>query len=156
MKKDLDLYALAKAFVACPGWFWHPGMLVQGRVDGRNNTPSFRLSVPFGPDEPTTVTRTEERKGRTTTTRTLVHPELPVLKDDMTRLGTLLVLRRAWGDPFANTGQDWIDGRASGTWFCHVQGKDFTGDTEIEAILSALQASPQKDEKPLDLPSEAR
>lgn len=125
--------ALARRAVACKGWRWMPGMRY-GSVDVIDGTAS--------PWSFNGYERVGEHVDMVAYTDWL--PCLPDLEDPAT-LGCLLALvRKAVGDEEAYT-VPWHDDE--GGWTVVVNDEDGThniaqGDTEIEALIDALEAAP--------------
>jgi hypothetical protein len=111
-----EMIALGRRAVACKGWRWMPGMLAHFEHDGRR----VRVGMPDAWGSSTAV---------------------PDLTDPAT-LGCLLALvRRAWGQ------DDLVAFRFNPDWCAEVTPKDgqhhaFYGDTEAEALVSALECAP--------------
>lgn len=128
-----DANELARRFVACKGWRWPPGLL---DVDG---------------DRLVWVGATGEMVWASSLGMLLTTAgptkELPDLSDAATQGCILVLVREAWGDPLAYVGyfaphwkvigshQHKTENPAS--WGC-LLGR---GDTEAEALLSALEAA---------------
>lgn len=144
---------IARRLVACKGWAWLPGML---RRNPRHPEAWQRIIAASDPSQGGNV-RISAACVERSITGALTLPmvcewvesvgdclHLPDLDDDLTRLGMLAVVRRAWGEPFCGTGQEWCDGIGdTGRWSCYVVGVEFNGDTEEAALLAALEAAPQ-------------
>jgi hypothetical protein len=129
-----QMIELARRAVACKGWRWMPGMRT---INGR------RLAVVFG-ESRTAAVLCDLRDDANSDTEEL-QGELPDLTDPAT-LGCLLSLvREAWGDPRAymraSFGWEWI------TDYC-VEKWPPGGETEAEALVAALEASPSLKENP--------
>ena len=139
---------IARRLVACPKWVWLPGMRAIQPADPRH-TESARLTYSiagtrFGTDS--------HNNDRTMWVFDGMYqclgawPWLPDLDDDLTRLGVLAVVRRAWG-PMA-----YVE-TPSGTdrygmpvvrpaWRVLFGGNVWVGPTEESAMLAALDAAP--------------
>lgn len=119
--------ALARRAVACKGWRWMPGMLASGFRVCRVDPHGYR----FGWSDSSYAYRIADD----------VLPDL----DDPATLGCLLALvREAVGDQEAYA-VPWHDDE--GGWTVVVNDEDGThniaqGDTEIEALIDALEAAP--------------
>lgn len=135
---------LARRAVACRGWRWMPGM----RTVEVLRPPPFVLPlwdeavvVAADDGDPVSVC-TVHRKVRD------LHPgALPDLSDPAT-LGCMLALvREAWAAPFAQ-----VSPRLGGNptvcdgWVCYLNDDEadrrFSGATEAEALIAALEAAP--------------
>ena len=123
--------ALAKRAVACKGWRWMPGM----RTDSK-----FARVVAVDSDTGSPCVAEEGASQDHCYTAWLDDGHsLPDLTDPAT-LGCLLALvREAWGDPRAYVragfGWEWI------TDYC-VEKWPPGGETEAEALVSALECAP--------------
>ena len=120
---------IARRLVACPKWVWLPGMVAL-HMDGKYATARIRVDVI---DEWCALRRGE---------RWNLRNMLPDLDDDLTRLGVLAVVRLAWSMP--NLGV-WGANRLHPVqgWACgEANGRIHPADTEIEALLAALEAAP--------------
>ena len=118
---------LARRAVACKHWRWLPGMLTQhGRICGAGYLVSDDVDETGRPFVDCTDTTSE-------------WPDLlPDLSDDLTRLGLLVLVREAWGDPlmYVAPGPGWYVGCG------RVVGVAATGRTEAAALVAALEAAP--------------
>ena len=131
---------IARRLVACKGWVWLPGMIAcdvsrpttwrrrllsQGKVFG------WKFDAIDGP-----VPRGPWRN---------LDGWVPDLSDDLTRLGVLAVVRRAWGDKTASVrAVDCYPLSATWTWIAGQPGVRRVGHerTELAALLAALEAAP--------------
>ena len=124
---------IARRLVACKGWVWLRGMSVRSgdhpcerwMFDGEawvsDEGDTYRL-----PDECAPVSLILGVTGG------------PDLDEDLTRLGVLAVVRRAWGDAYARLWPALYSG-----WLVYCSGGQFSGPTEETALLAALEAAPQ-------------
>lgn len=74
-----------------------------------------------------------------------LHDTIPDPSDDLTRLGVLAVVRRAWGDKTASVrAVDCYPLSAMWTWIAGQPGVRRVGHerTELAALLAALEAAP--------------
>ena len=116
---------LARRAVACKRWRWMPGML-----SGRD------LRVSRCDDDGYVVGYYENLSY----IAECVPGTLPDLTDPAT-LGCLLALvREAWGRPKLTT-QNMLSMTAGEFWAVGVVRKRFDGDTEVEALVAALEAA---------------
>ena len=123
---------IARRLVACKGWVWLPGMVAL-RLDGGEVIVRIRIEII---DEGCAVVR-HERYG--------LRGMIPALSDDLTRLGVLAVVRRACGH-LACVESPAVSGLLrlstdSAPWRVHFRGGIAIGDTEEEALLSALESA---------------
>lgn len=145
---------IARRLVACKGWVWLPGML---RRDPRHPEAWQRI-ISVSDLSPAGNVRISAACVERSITGALTLPmvcewvesagdcfHVPDLDDDLTRLGVLAVVRRAWGDPCATTGKQWARER----WGVFVlerpddaMAREFNGPTEEAALLAALEAAP--------------
>lgn len=124
---------IARRLVACPKWVWLPGMVAL-HMDGKYETARIRVDVI---DEWCAL-----RHGERWNLRNM----LPDLDDELTRLGVLAVVRRAWGDetacvrwvcrdPFPPM---WVWEAGEGMSRC----TGFENESALGAMLAALEAEP--------------
>ena len=122
---------IARRLVACKGWAWIPGMRTASR--GR---------VCLVDDGLLYLANNEARFSGASDERECV----PDLSDDLTRLGVIEVMQRAWGAPYSYPEPVELfdsDGVVAGaSWRVRVPGRKFEGDTELAALLAALEAAP--------------
>lgn len=142
---------IARRLVACPKWVWLPGMHA---VAERQDWPGMGVRVDEARDGWLFY-------GRAANSEASIRPAgmVPNLDEDVTRLGVLAVVRRAWGDPMLHLVRHEthvMDHCGTGTipavWWAIADSSSckmmngrsyFAGPTEIEAILAALEAAPQ-------------
>ena len=131
---------IARQLVACKGWVWLPGMkLHEPGEDWRVSSVVHRYEL--------RVSASRRREF------TIKGTPLPDLDCDLTRLGVLVVVRRAWGDDRMVTSVHGDMGDHPSR--CHWMVTTFDGrcgwddewwsgihSTEIEALLAALEAAP--------------
>ena len=125
---------IARRLVACKGWVWLPGMLTV-----RDDAQPLRLEFVDEPGWGMTQTVENNRHVFSLASR------LPDLSDDLTRLGVLAVVRRAWGDKTASVrAVDCYPLSAMWTWIAGQPGVRRVGHerTELGALLAALEAAP--------------
>ena len=126
---------IARRLAACKGWVWLPGMIAcdvsrpttwrrrllsQGKVFG------WKFDAIDGP-----VPRGPWRN---------LDGWVPDLSDNLTRLGVLAVVRRAWGQDDLAARRD-----GSGTWAVIPENSEWWSgcrDSELEALTRALEAAP--------------
>jgi len=106
---------LAQRAVACKGWRWMPGMLACLYREDGTLMGSNRHGNP-GPDF------------------------LPDLSDPATRGCLLSLVREAWGDPHVCSGFRQFS--LHPVVWVPSQDKHFSGTTEAEALIAALEAAP--------------
>ena len=130
-----ELFDLARRAVACPKWKWVPGMLAA--------TPPDAVWREIGADR-VRVTSDWEAGGPCGAPS----QALPDLTDPAT-LGCLLALvREAWGSNrcFVRRDPSWFmlcpTPPAETARIGHGWSGPFTGDTEAEALVAALEAAP--------------
>lgn len=119
---------IARRLVACKGWVWVRGM----RWVRKSNAPSGGMNS-------RSVSWPFEDVSRH------FPGALPDLSDDLTRLGVLAVVRRAWGDKTASVrAVDCYPLSAMWTWIAGQPGVRRVGHerTELAALLAALEAAP--------------
>ncbi len=132
----------ARRFAAASKWVWLPGMACYGRL----HTSALKTTEVTAPVRIAQVTDSGvfvetsifTRGGRVVRTLALFEPSVPDLDDDLTRLGVLAVVRRAWGDDEFCTAC-----MPDGEWKADGQFVIFSGPTEESAMLAALEAAPQ-------------
>ena len=106
--------------------------------------------------------RVDARTGRTATyylaamgyTRVVPANALPDITDPLTAAGALLVARAAWGDPDLCPVHLWVTASDPASppdyWLVSVSrgrdfgARDFTAATELEALVAAILAAPEK------------
>jgi hypothetical protein len=120
---------IARRMVACKGWVWLPGMHVVP-VRGEHMDEPERIVDQI---EAAYVNRGDGL------------PCIPDLDDDLTRLGVLAVVRRAWGDDsigVVRMSDGWhvTRGMILGSWIATIVGG---APTEEGALQAALQVAPQ-------------
>jgi hypothetical protein len=139
---------LARRLVACKRWRWMPGMCVAYRQIGRDGAVKPRQSGdPAFRKLRGTLWCCEEGGYATTSMRDKQIARSIRLGPDLTDPATLgcivALVREAWGDPFACSGQEWVDGIGdTNRWSLYLSGVEFNGDTEAAALLAALEAAP--------------
>lgn len=138
---------IARRLVACPKWVWLPGMAY---VSTRRNDKMRRGRLALAPNGGDCFKAAEDwYHGDEFEDR---DPDefgkwrwLPDLDDDLTRLGVLAVVRRACGH-LACVESPAVVGLLrlstdSVPWRVHFRGGIAIGDTEEEALLSALESA---------------
>ena len=152
---------IARRLVACKGWAWLPGMQAVNsiyvrrvlRVDGERALMGYQYETRshWHYIDPAHYQRREgprERAGHADFDegRELGALGIPDLSDDLTRLGVIEVMQRAWGAPYSYPEPVELfdsDGVVAGaSWRVRVPGRKFEGDTELGALLAALEAAP--------------
>ena len=151
---------IARRLVACKGWAWLPGMQAVNsiyvrrvlRVDGERALMGYQYETRshWHYIDPAHYQRREgprERAGHADFDegRGLGALGIPDLSDDLTRLGVLAVVRRAWGDKTASVrAVDCYPLSATWTWIAGQPGVRRVGHerTELAALLAALEAAP--------------
>ena len=127
---------IARRLVMCPKWVWLPGMLATGDVI----TPHLPVRVGLTGDGGLLFYDRGIKSKRSHRRAFCDFGLFPDLDDDLTRLGVLAVVRRAWNDPTASIrfidrcplDSSW---ECNGRWVCY-------GPTEEAALLAALEAAP--------------
>lgn len=134
---NADDLEMARRFVACKGWVWLEGMVAcdssrplmwRRRLLSQCEIFGWKFDAVSGP-----VPRGPWRS---------LMGWSPDLSDALTRAGLLEVVRRAWGMPHCGL---WGNSRLglSLRWACgEANGRIFTGETELAALLAALEAAP--------------
>lgn len=128
---------IARRLVACKGWVWLPGMNI---IDMATPQPRRVRIVSVGPQSIHGYGNhyRPDRRG--------VWSYITLdLDDDLTRLGVLAVVRRAWGDETSCVRfVDRYPVPALWVWEAGVGRSRQTGfkATELEALLAALEAAP--------------
>lgn len=135
---------IARRLVACKRWIWLAGMqMVVDRCMECRPVCAFTGSVNrivsvddglFGAHKVGRISGPVLDGG--------LHDNIPDLSDELTRLGVLAVVRRAWGMPHCGL---WGNNRLGPSlrWACgEANGRIFTGETELAALLAALEAAP--------------
>lgn len=136
---DAETLEIARRLVACPKWVWSQGMTV---TDGGGERGIVRAVFGDGRIDLVTIGRVPEITGGF-----WPGPDtIPDLDDDLTRLGVIEVMQRAWGAPYSYpepVESFDSDGVTAGVyWRVRVPGRKFEGDTELAALLAALEAAP--------------
>lgn len=123
---------IARRLVACKGWVWIPGMVNE---DGARFVcmEGVRKHRFWGPT-----------RGKW---HLIIGTPFPDISDELTRLGVLAVVRRAWGDDsigITKAGDEWAVTMA----YVEIVSGDARmsilrrGPTELAALLAALEAAP--------------
>ena len=140
-----DRMEIARRLVACKGWVWLPGMLAASKHDDEQDAPGWRIAHIYGHSGLALAARINHL-GEDDACDIGLWECVPDLDDDLTRLGVLAVVRRAWDDERI----DLVWG--SGEWSCWRSYKTQVGDmneyigngpTEDSALLAALEAAPK-------------
>ena len=149
---NAECLEIARRLVACKGWVWLPGMLRRNprQPEAWQRIISVSDLSPAGNVLISAACVERSITGAMTLPMVCEWVEsagdclhLPDLDDDLTRLGVLAVVRRArsmpnlgvWGANRLHPAQGWTCGEAN--------GRIHPADTEIEALLAALEAAPQ-------------
>jgi hypothetical protein len=136
---------LAKRAVACKGWKWMGGMLTLCKIRVIEGGSDYLIGERPGP--------ASDGGGRIDTTD--VHNYLPDLEDPAT-LGCLLaILREVYGSkyvhaeaheirtaPYIRHAESYEFDEENSFWSVWASGRSWEGDTEVEALIVALEASP--------------
>ena len=157
---------IARRLVACKGWEWLEGMQVvwcPEACDGRECESEcrgmcadawYRLCFKdkhedrWGTPYHTSFVEWDRNRPETWDDWLVLEKDgsmVPDLSDDMTRLGVLAVVRRAWGDKTASVrAVDCYPLSAMWTWIAGQPGVRRVGHerTELGALLAALEAAP--------------
>lgn len=132
---------IARRFVACPGWVWLEGMADQhGRrvtAVGSNGVPTNWPQVYREGDNALGYSLSWYWNGS--------HEDpIPNINDPVTAAGILPVVRRAWDDHRAVV---WPAHRSppgmADVWMVYCNGREFSGPSELLALLAALEAAPK-------------
>jgi len=122
-----ELEALGRRAVACEHWRWLPGMLAQSELPGLARVYAvqsdgwIRLCGGHPFESPFYA-------------KTLPYPDL----SDPATVGALLgLVREAWQDPYLHCRSD----NGFGDWIVRNDHRGFTGATEAEALVTALEAA---------------
>lgn len=133
---NAERLGIARRFAACPKWEWFAGMVAL-RLDGDEVVSSIRIDVLD--DVVSMAFHGTSTDGHAV--RFPVRGRVPDLDDDLTSLGVLAVVRRAWNDPTASV--RFVDRtplesvwECRGRWVCY-------GATEELALLAALESAPK-------------
>lgn len=125
---------IARRFAACPKWVWLSGMVAcdvplpltwRRRLLSQGEIFGWKFDAIDGP-----VPRGPWRN---------LDGWVPDLDDEMTRLGCLAVVRRAWPQMDSHS----IGSYSDGGWCVEIDDTMFTGPTEEAALLAALEAAPK-------------
>lgn len=129
---------IARRLVACKRWVWLPGMHA---VAERRDWPGMGIRVDEARDGWLFY-------GRAANAEASMRPAgmVPNLDDDLTRLGVIAVVRKAWpGDEFQCARVEYVPGPNRPPWVCRVWDRAarwFFGFSEEAALLAALEAAP--------------
>ncbi len=128
---------LARRAVACDAWEWLRGMLVRTgqeryRLIGYDNG-GWQAGVDASPESrPLDFDRLQDC--------------LPDFDDDLTAMGLLVLVRRAWGNPHLSVSYEtWSDGESGWSVYCDydVPGLEYKlVASELEALVAALEGAP--------------
>jgi hypothetical protein len=137
---------IACRLVACPKWMWLPGMqmVVHGCMECR---PLCALAGSVNRIVSSDGGFRSHKAGHVSgpTLDGGMHDNVPDLDDDLTRLGVLAVVRRAWDDDsigVVRMSDGWhvTRGMILGSWIATIVGG---APTEEDALQAALQVAPQ-------------
>ena len=122
---------LAKRAVACKGWKWMGGMLTLCKIRVIEGGSDYLIGERPGP--------ASDGGGRVDTTD--VHNYLPDLEDPAT-LGCLLArLREVYESKYVHAEAFEFD-EINSFWAVWASDRSWEADTEVEALIVALEASP--------------
>jgi hypothetical protein len=122
---------LAKRAVACKGWKWMGGMLTLCKIRVIEGGSDYLIGERPGP--------ASDGGGRIDTTD--VHNYLPDLEDPAT-LGCLLaILREVYESKYVHAEAFEFD-EINSFWAVWASDRSWEADTEVEALIVALEASP--------------
>lgn len=127
---------IARRLVACKGWVWLPGMLATTDI----TSPLTPVRVGSTGDGGVLFYDRGIKSARSRLRAFCAIGLLPDLSDDLTRLGVLAVVRRAWGQDDLAARRD-----GSGTWAVIPENSEWWSgcrDSELEALTRALEAAP--------------
>ncbi len=140
---------IARRFVACPGWVWLPGMLAASRHEDEIGATSWRI-IHVRSVSNVALSGRMSPDGQDETCDIGLWECIPDLDDDLTRLGVLAVVRRAWGDPlmfvtYDDDSMSYAGAQFVDVWLPSIPGPlpIAVGPTEEAALLAALEAAPK-------------